>query len=589
MVVVVDARRAMRYVSPSHRRVLGHAPETLHGRMTLDYTHPDDVARVRASFAACLRAPSTPVPVDLRLRHADGSWRTVESIMDNRLDDPAVGGVIITSRDITDRTRAEESLRLSEARYRALSEHASDIVAILGPDGTMRYASPSHHRILGYRPEEIVGSSVLEWTHPDDRVRARDAVAACLRQPGGTSAVESRLRHADGRWVTLESITDNRLDDLAIGGIVVTSRDVTARARAEEELRASEERLRTVVTNAPIILFALDRDGVYTMSEGMGLAALGREPGGIVGRSVFDVYRDQPALLDWTRRALAGEPVAFPSYLQSAVFDNRLVPLHDAEGRLGSVIGVSTDITERARAEAALEESRTELERSNADLARFAYVASHDLQEPLRTVSSYLSLLKRRYRGQLDESADEFIDYAVDGATRMSALIRDVLAYSRVGTRAREFAPVDCAALVAMATADLQARIADTGARVTAMGLPTVCGDETQLGQLFQNLIGNALKFCRDAPDVRVSAERQGDAWLLRVRDNGIGIAPEQAERIFQVFQRLHSRTEYEGTGIGLAVCKRIVERHGGRIWVESEPGHGATFLFTLPAVREQT
>lgn len=238
MVVVVDARGAMRYVSPSHRRVLGHAPETLHGRMTLDYTHPDDVTRVRASFAACLRAPSTPVPVDLRLRHADGSWRTVESIMDNRLDDPAVGGVIVTSRDITDRTRAEESLRLSEARYRALSEHASDIVAILGPDGTMRYASPSHHRILGYRPEEIVGSSVLEWTHPDDRVRARDAIAACLRQPGGTSTVESRLRHADGRWVTLESIADNRLDDPAIGGIVVTSRDVTARAGRRGVARA---------------------------------------------------------------------------------------------------------------------------------------------------------------------------------------------------------------------------------------------------------------------------------------------------------------------------------------------------------------
>jgi len=248
------------------------------------------------------------------------------------------------------------------------------------------------------------------------------------------------------------------------------------------------------------------------------------------------------------------------------------------------VIGVSTDVTERARAEAALKESRAEMERSNADLARFAYVALHDLQEPLRTVSSYLSLLKRRYRGQLDESADEFIDYAVDGATRMSELIRDVLAYSRVGTRAKEFAPVDCAALVATATANLQVRIADTGARVTAMGLPMVCGDGTQLGQLFQNLIGNALKFCRDAPDVRVSAEKQGDTWLVRVRDNGIGIAPDQAERIFQVFQRLHSRTEYEGTGIGLAVCKRIVERHGGRIWVESEPGHGASFLFTLPA-----
>ncbi len=228
-----------------------------------------------------------------------------------------------------------------------------------------------------------------------------------------------------------------------------------------------------------------------------------------------------------------------------------------------------------------------ELERSNGELQQFAYVASHDLQEPLRTVTSYLALLQRRYQGRLGDDADTFIGYATDGAQRMSTLIKAVLAYSRVGTHGAAFGPADCAALVGAATANLEARIAETGARVVHEALPTVHGDAAQLGQLFQNLIGNALKFTRPGvpPQVRVSAERQGGRWLVRVADNGIGIAPAHAGRIFQMFGRLHTRDEYEGTGIGLAVCQRIVERHGGRIWVESAPGQGATFLFTLPAL----
>jgi len=251
---------------------------------------------------------------------------------------------------------------------------------------------------------------------------------------------------------------------------------------------------------------------------------------------------------------------------------------------------VSTNITERAHAEAALVENRRELERSNAELQQFAYVASHDLQEPLRTITSYLTLLQRRYQGKLGADADEFIGFATDGAQRMSALIKAVLAYSRVGTHGAAFGTTDCGGLVAVAVANLEARIAESGAQVVYDALPAVHGDAAQLGQLFQNLIGNALKFTRpDTPPlVRVEAERQGERWLVRVVDNGIGISPTHTARIFQMFGRLHTRTEYEGTGIGLAVCQRIVERHGGRIWVESAPGQGAAFLFTLPASAER-
>ena len=270
-------------------------------------------------------------------------------------------------------------------------------------------------------------------------------------------------------------------------------------------------------------------------------------------------------------------------------------PLKDSTGDIYGAIETLQDITGRKRAEDELREYRNhleelvkertaELERSNAELQQFAYIASHDLQEPLRMVSSYLQLLERRYKGQFDADADDFIHFAVDGADRMRALINDLLAYSRVQTQGKPFEFTDGEKALELTLTNLQQAIEESRAEITHEPLPTVVADELQLVQVFQNLIGNAIKFRgAEPPRIHIAAKREGNEWVFSVRDNGIGIEPQYAERIFGIFQRVYSTADYPGTGIGLAICKRIVERHGGRIWVESEPGMGSTFYFALP------
>jgi PAS domain S-box-containing protein len=252
-------------------------------------------------------------------------------------------------------------------------------------------------------------------------------------------------------------------------------------------------------------------------------------------------------------------------------------PVYGNDGIFLGRRGSNRDITGRKKAE-------VELKRSNEDLRQFASAASHDLQEPLRGIESFIKLLEKRYKGKLDEKADEYIAYLIDDVKRMQMLIKDLLEYSRVSVKEKVFSPVNCSAVLEQALSNLRFSIEESGAEVTRDPLPVVMGDEAQLSRLFQNLIGNAIKFrSRVQLKIHVSAKREGYEWIFSVRDSGVGIDPKQADRIFVIFQRLHTRQEYPGTGIGLAICKKIIERHGGRIWVESELGKGSTFYFSIP------
>jgi signal transduction histidine kinase len=345
------------------------------------------------------------------------------------------------------------------------------------------------------------------------------------------------------------------------------------------KLRAEIRRSRTTIALVSLFIFIFGMVAVYAIS------VVATRPLSQMVETVKQISTG-----DLTQRAIVSSQDEAGHLARS--FNLMVGNLESAYGELQNVNQslekrakqLREEINERKRAEAELERTLFKLKRSNADLQHFAYIASHDLQEPLRMVTSYVQLLQRRYQGKLDADADDFIAYAVDGSKRMQTLINDLLAYSRVGTRGKDFEMTDCQAVVDQVLTDLQVSVEESGAQITWEPLPTVMADNVQLGQLFQNLIGNAIKFRGGrAPRVHISAQAEEHEWKFSVQDNGIGIAPQFADRVFQIFQRLHTRSEYPGTGIGLAVSKRIVERHGGHIWVESEPGKGSKFCFTIP------
>ena len=343
-------------------------------------------------------------------------------------------------------------------------------------------------------------------------------------------------------------------------------------------------------------LMVIDTDGTIQRVNQAAISLLGYERHELVGRSADDLFEEGVDVLSLLKQSGLNDIIR---RVDTSVVtkDGRHVPvslsgsvMHDEDGEIQGMVCVAQDITERKRTQEILERQTQELARSNSELEQFAWVASHDLQEPLRMVASYTQLLSKRYKGKLDADADEFIAFAVDGATRMRRLINALLELSRVGTRGKDFEATDCETIYDRTLVNLQGLVEESGAVVTHDRLPTVMGDVTQLGQLFQNLIANAIKFRGDEQlTVHVGAEQRNGHWEFCVRDNGIGIDPEYAERIFVVFQRLHGKGDRPGTGIGLSICKKIVELHGGRIWVKSQPDEGAAFYFTLPLNEEKS
>jgi PAS domain S-box-containing protein len=440
---------------------------------------------------------------------------------------------------------------------------------------------------------------VADVTQKPDFIRARIAQEAGLRGAfalpvsvgdrvlGAIEFFSRDVRHPD-RW--LLQITVNLGNQIG---------QLMARRQAEAATRESEARFRSLTELSSDWYWEQDADLRFTAMSKSVSGAIGIEPELFLGKQRWDVEMVGISAGNLAaHRADLAERKSFHDLEYGRRGANGAVhyvsvsgkPIVDEQGVFRGYRGVGKDITRRKRDEVTLREAHDELElkardltRSNEELQQFAYVASHDLQEPLRMVSSYTQLLVRRYGDKLDGDAKEFMEFIVDGAARMKQLIEDLLAFSRVGTRGREFQMVDSGAALSKALANLRGAQEASGATVTHDAMPTVLVDGTQLTQLFQNLVGNAMKFRgEEPPRIHVSSETRDQVWVFTVKDNGIGLDPQYSDRIFMMFQRLHNKAEYPGTGIGLAICKKIAERHGGRIWVESQPGQGCIFGFTL-------
>ena len=490
------------------------------------------------------------------------------------------------------RRRSEAALRESEERYQMLLDGVQNYaIFMMDPRGQILSWNAGAQRIKGYSADEIIGHSFSCFFPPGDIERGRPEEILRMTAASGRHEEQGiRVRKDGSRFLASVTFTALRDPEGNLRGFSEFSHDLSESkelARYRGLLEAAPDAMVVVNAAGEIVLLNLQAETQfgYHRDELVGQKVKNIIPEGFAERLIADGTRSAAEALaqhigagiELSARRKDG--TEFPIEIM-------LSPFESAEGIL--VTAAIRDITERKESDAHLAKTVEELKRSNDDLQQFAYVSSHDLQEPLRMVSSYTQLLAKRYKGRLDSDADEFIAFAVDGCTRMQGLIQDLLAYSRAGTNGKELSEASSEEALQKALTNLRLTITQSGAVVTHDALPVITTDEAQLTQVFQNLVGNAIKYRRaEEPRVHVSATRNvGNEWIFSVRDNGLGIDPQYFDRIFILFQRLHGRDEFEGTGIGLAICKKILERLGGRIWVESQPEKGSTFYFALPEIK---
>jgi len=595
-IFMMDAQGQILSWNAGAERIKGYTSDQIIGHNFSRFFPPEDIERGR--------------PEEV-LRIAAASGRYEEQSMRVRKDGTRfLGNVTFTAlRDSAGTLRgfSEFSHDLSEskesgAKYQALLEAAPDAMVVVNQAGEIVLVNVQAEKRFGYRRDELVGQKVKNVIPEGFAERliadgARSAAEALAQQIG--TGIELIARRKDGSEFPIE-IMLSPLESAE--GILVTAaiRDISVRKEAETHLAQMEGKYRGLLEAAPDAMVVVNAAGEIVLLNVQAEKQFGYSRNELVGQQVKNIVPEgfaERLIADGTRSAAEAlaqqigtgiELIARRKDGSEFPIEIMLSPLESAEGIL--VTAAIRDISVRKEAETHLVKTVRELKRSNDELQQFAYVSSHDLQEPLRMVASYTQLLGKRYKGRLDSDADEFITFAVDGCNRMQGLIQDLLAYSRAGTHAKELCEVSGEDALQGALTNLRITLEQSGAVVTHDSLPALMTDETQLTQVFQNLVGNAIKYrSTEVPRVHVSATKNGDnEWTFSVRDNGLGIAPQYFERIFILFQRLHGRNEFEGTGIGLAICKKVVERLGGRIWVESQPEKGSTFYFALPERAER-
>jgi PAS domain S-box-containing protein len=593
-IFMLDAHGRVVTWNAGAERIKGYTSQQIIGQNFSCFFLPAEIKRGRPEEVLRLTAASGRLEEQgIRVRK-DGS-RFLARVTFTALRD-AAGNLQGFSEFSHDLSESEEQ----SAKYRGLLEAAPDAMVVVNQEGEIVLLNVQAEKQFGYRRDELVGQKVKNIIPQGFAERliadgTRSATEALAQQIG--TGIELLGRRKDGTEFPIE-IMLSPLENTQ--GILVTAaiRDISVRKAAENRLAQMEGRYRGLLEAAPDAMVVVNPQGEIVLLNVQAENQFGYRRDELVGQKVKNIIPEgfaERLIADGTRsaaEALAqriGTGIELSGRRKDGTefpIEIMLSPLESPEGIL--VTAAIRDITTRKTADNHLMQKVGELKRSNEELAQFAYVASHDLQEPLRMVASYTQLLARRYKGRLDADADEFIAFAVDGSLRMQGLIQDLLTYSRAGTNGKVVGEISSEEALKAALMNLQVTTEETGAVVTHDLLPDIAMDNSQLVQVFQNLIGNAIKYRgAEVPTAHVSAAK-GDRgeWIFSVRDNGMGIDPNHFDRIFVIFQRLHGREEFAGTGIGLAICKKIIEGRGGKIWVESEPGEGSTFSFAVPRRR---
>ncbi|MGB9979717.1 PAS domain-containing sensor histidine kinase [Methanobacterium sp.] len=625
--------------------VLGYTKEEIIGHAFSDIMTPEcactfnkrfkrfnELGYMRKAEFKLLRKDNVPITIliDGNIEYApDGTFKQTHcvwiDITDRKLWEEAI------KREALVASQTAKALIESEDRYRFLYDHNPSMYFTVDSEALVLSVNQFGAEQLGFKVHELVGQSVLKVFYEEDKDAVILNIKRCVHNLGHLFHWELRkvrkdssilwvketaraVKGTDGKITVLivcEDITElkelenilretqdtlelkvrERTKELSKCNIRLES-DIDEIKRIERALRKSEEKFRALAENSPDIISRLDKELRYKYIN-HGSNTLGLSSENLIGKKLEDIAPLKGIIKIWTKSAKkvlkTGEiqemEFKFPSIHGLKVFHSYIVPEYD-DGKIESLLVVSHDVTQRKQLEEELKETVKELKHSNEELQQFAYVASHDLQEPLRTITSFTQLIERRYKNKLDSDADEFIEYIVEAAKRMQSLINDLLNYSRVATMKKEFELTDTEEVLKSALNNLNIAIRENNAQITHENLPEIMADPGQMIQLFQNLIGNAIKFRKPEvpPKIHIKAckDENNNEYVFSVQDNGIGMEPQYAERIFTIFQRLHTNEEYDGTGIGLAISKRVVERHDGRIWVESKLGEGSTFYFTI-------
>lgn len=551
------------------------------------------------SLEAILKGNSESITLTLPVATGEGRVIACESLLKTITDEESNHDIVAIlyrgseqTPDSTQELKPDQDSKIAPAKaFVALADALSEGIIVLDTESQIQYANSAVEQILGYTPDELVGGSKLSIIPEHLREAHLNALNRYLET--GTKNIDWEYvelpgQHKDGHEVPLGiSLNDFFFDnDRYFVGLF---RDITPRKEAEQALRDREQQLDQYKEYTSDILDAID-DMFYVLDEEGHLQRWNQTLCDVTGYTdeevtsmhALDLFDDdQSSIEDSINGAFEIGQTRLEADLitkhgKTIPYEFIASKLEDPDGN-PVLAGIGRDITKR-------KEQRRKLEESNERLEQFAYAASHDLQEPLRMITSYLQLIESRYKEDLDQDGEEFLEFAIDGAERMKTMIEGLLEYSRVDTQGDPMEQVNLNTVVDDVTDDLQLKIDETDATIRSDDLPTVMGDDGQLRQVFQNLLNNAIEYNEEgSPEVDISVEQREKKWKISVQDNGIGIDPSETDRIFEVFQRLHPQDAYSGTGLGLALSRRIIERHGGNIWVDSEPEEGSTFFITLP------